>query len=410
MRTVKRNPFLSGVCAMLGGVFLWAGTAAADVTSDEAAGIVVFPKILVNDDIGVDTLIQLSNTSEEQVYVQCFYVNANSHCTNVPERVCNTNDDCSLDVVTLGAGGGATLPGGFCLPGWLEVDFAFQLTPRQPIAWIASEGLPFFPLDGIEKVGVDGLFNADSAIPPVSEDPFMGELKCIQVGPDGTPIDRNDLKGELTIVTANMELLDARGCNAVGIQAVEGAEGHGDNELVLGEEYNSCPNILILDHFFDDAVEPINSDVVRTHLTIVPCTEDFEIQDLGLFNITVQYLIFNEFEQRFSASRPVRCFSEIPLSDIDTRPRSLTDTDPASTGDLRSIFNINVQGTLTGQTRIRGVHPREDAPEGVGFGIIAVAEEFHRSDVDDLSSTVASACFNVHQSGVREHPDFIRIP
>ena len=32
MRTVKRNPFLSGVCAILGGVFLWAGAAAADVT------------------------------------------------------------------------------------------------------------------------------------------------------------------------------------------------------------------------------------------------------------------------------------------------------------------------------------------------------------------------------------------
>ena len=27
MRTVKRNPFLSGVCAVLGGVFLWAGAA-----------------------------------------------------------------------------------------------------------------------------------------------------------------------------------------------------------------------------------------------------------------------------------------------------------------------------------------------------------------------------------------------
>src|SRR6185503_6095932 len=170
----------------------WAGTAAADVTSDEAAGVVVFPKVVVNDDEGIDTFLQLSNTSGEQVYVQCFYVNANSHCTNDPELVCSTNDDCALDMVT-GTGGGATVPGGFCLPGWLEVDFQFQLTPHQPIAWIASEGEPFFPLDGIEKVGEGGHFNANSAIPPVAEDPFMGELKCIQVGPDGTPVDRNDL-------------------------------------------------------------------------------------------------------------------------------------------------------------------------------------------------------------------------
>ena len=44
MRTVKRNPFLSGVCAILGGLFVWAGAARADVASDRAAGILVVPK------------------------------------------------------------------------------------------------------------------------------------------------------------------------------------------------------------------------------------------------------------------------------------------------------------------------------------------------------------------------------
>ena len=395
MRTVKRNPFLSGVCAMLGGVFLWTGMAAGDVTSDEAAGIVVFPKIVWNARQGTDTLLQLSNTSGDLIYVQCFYVNANSHCTNSPTTVCSTNDDCSI--------GGA--PGGFCLPGWIETDFHFQLTAQQPIAWTASEGMPFFPLDGFEKVGVNGQFNQDSAIPPVPEQPFRGELKCIETSSDGSPVDRNDLKGEVTVVTANPDFLDARGYNAIGIQAIEGAND-GDKNLIIGEEYNGCPNILILDHFFDDAVEPINNDIVRTDLTLVPCNEDFATQTT--FTQTIQYLVFNEFVQRFSTSNKLNCFSETPLSDIDTRPRSLTDFDPASTGDLRSIFNVNVQGTLTGQTRIRATDP--GTPDNIGFGVIGVAEEFHRADVDSLDSVVGTDAFNIHQSGTRPRNDLIRIP
>jgi hypothetical protein len=92
--------------------------------------------------------------------------------------------------------------------------------------------------------------------------------------------------------------------------------------------------------------------------------------------------------------------------------RSFSDTNPASTGDLRSIFNANVQGTLTGQTRIRGVDPSLEDPanEFRGGGLIGVAEEFHRSNVNDLSSIVSSAAFNLHQSGLRERRNFITVP
>jgi hypothetical protein len=395
MRTVKRNPILSGVCAVLGGVFLWAGTAAADVTSDEAAALLVFPKLRLDSTQGIDSLIQISNTSEDVINVMCFYVNANSHCSNDPGRICRTNDDCAV--------------GGICIAGWIETDFRFQLTPRQPVFWKLSEGMAFFPLDGIEKVGEGGSFNEDSAVPPAPEDPFYGELKCIQVGDDGAPVDRNDLKGEATIVTANDTLLDARAYNAVGIQAIEGANNN-DKTLNIGEEYNDCPNILILDHFFDDAVEPINENIVRSDLTLVPCSQDFANQ--STFNLTVQFLVFNEFEQRFSTSTPINCFSELALSDIDTRDRAFNDYDPASTSDLRSIFNANVQGTLTGQTRIRGVDPDPTKPENAfrGGGLIGVAEEFHRSDVNDLRSVVSSAAFNIHQSGLRERSNYWLLP
>jgi hypothetical protein len=232
----------------------------------------------------------------------------------------------------------------------------------------------------------------------------MGELKCIEVGPDGAPIDRNDLKGEVTIVRVSETELDARGYNAVGLQAIEGAND-GDNTLVIGEEYSGCPAVLILNHFFDDAIEPINDNYVRTDLTLVPCSQDFRLQ--APFDSTVQFLVFNEFEQRFSASFRVNCFRETPLSDIDTRPRSLSDTLASSTGDYRSIFNVNVQGTLSGQTRIRGV---DDDSEEHGNGFIGVAEEFHRSSETDLSTIVGSAAFNIHQAGNREDNDRIQIP
>jgi hypothetical protein len=103
----------------------------------------------------------------------------------------------------------------------------------------------------------------------------------------------------------------------------------------------------------------------------------------------------------------LNCFRETPLSDIDTRPRSLSDTLASSTGDYRSIFNVNVQGTLSGQTRIRGTLSNS---EEHGNGLIGVAEEFHRSSEADLDTVVGSAAYNIHQFGVRQENDRVRIP
>jgi hypothetical protein len=110
--------------------------------------------------------------------------------------------------------------------------------------------------------------------------------------------------------------------------------------------------------------------------------------------VVAQYLVFNEFEQRFSTSRSVTCFQEIALSDIDTRP--------GTADDSFSIFNVNVQGTLTGQTIVRGVQTNDPLR---GTGLLAILEEFH---------TVGSARFsnagNVHQRGIRRQQDVILLP
>jgi hypothetical protein len=237
----------------------------------------------------------------------------------------------------------------------------------------------------------------------------MGELKCVQVGPDDAPVDRNDIKAEVTIVSADPPI-DARAYNAVGIQAVEGAND-GDNTLVIGgeePEYSGCPNVLILNHFFDDAVEPVSENYVKTHLTLVPCSQNFLLQDVALFNTTVQFLVFNEFEQRFSASRSLRCFKEFELCSLGTGlDRAINDYAADSNSCQRSVFSAFVSGTLTGQTRIRGV---DDGSPAHGNGLIGVAEEFYRDDADDLSSVVATAAFNIHQAGERENADFITMP
>lgn len=389
MRTVKWNPFLSGVCAFLGGVALTSGVALADVTSTNAAAILIYPKLLVDTTapgFQEDTLIQMTNTSAEPVNVRCYYVNANGHCSNT-FAVCNPNarNTCG--------------PNGLCIAGWIETDFAFRLSPKQPLVWQLSKGLPELPLAVLPGPG--GFFNTGS-IPPAPEDPMIGELKCVEVDEDERPVNRNSLVGEATIEkvvldeTPELDLtLDSRGYNALGVQAA--GENNGDDVLLLNDlEYNACPNLLVLDHFFDDAVLETGVDResrVRTKITFVPCSEDFLLQ--RPVSTVVQFLVYNEYEQRFSTSRKVTCLTEIEISDIDTR------FGPAD--DRASIFNVNVQGTLTGQTVMRGVvGPAQNPP--LGNGILAIAEECH----EDLETgTINTAAYALVQRGKRTQPDFM---
>lgn len=384
MRTVKWNPFLSGVLVLLGSSLLAAGAARADVTSTNPAAILIFPKLEVDTSSGIDTVVQITNTSSQPAHVRCFYINANGHCSADPSRVCNV--EYPPDVRDSGLRSNNCSPDyGFCIPGWTEVDFRFTLTPNQPVAWNVSTGLPQFPLATIPGPG--GHFNEQSGVPPAPEEPFRGELKCVLVGADEQPIDRNWLKGEATIVAR--QVLDIAIYNAIGIQAIAGANNR-DDTLVLGQEYNACPNIVEIIHYFDDAEEPAGGDTVRTELTFVPCSQDLNLQIPK--RITVQFLVFNEFEQRFSTSRPVECLTTVPLSDLVPRP--------GTSDDFASIFNVKVQGTLTGKTLARGVNDdSETAPGGETF--LVLVDEFHGD---------FSASYVAHQRGSRTQPDIIQLP
>lgn len=512
-------------------------TASAETTSDHPAAMLVFPKILVVTEGAegrVDTFVTISNVSSQPLNVLCFYVNATPRCDNgtgacFPERTCTGN----------------------CPPQWQQTDFRFRLTREQPTGWLVSQGAgvgcnrlgrcsgdgttvcednqdcgagdrctfdPCFPLNGEVPGGNPGQTNQGSLVPPSPEDPFIGELKCIVVDETGAPTDRNDLIGHATIgyIGRGGDFIDVAGYNPIGFPAIQGANNR-NLTLVMGgptganpgsnpadaacratnptscAEYEGCPNILILDHYFDGAVDPqalnrclpegvcaisggacgndsecidntcdggsgactvtgtpcgddgdcVNEcdattqdctlsgedcgpfgsngfcspttlDVrVVTEITMVPCTQDFE-EGIDFDNIdnsktVVQFLVFNEFEQRLSTSSEVTCFKETPLWGLDA-----SSSDPE-----RSIFSVGVGGTLTGQTRMRGVVGEGPNGKARGNALVAIAEEFRcagpiwefpRCSFISTENLVSSAARNVHFQGRRPQSDFIYLP
>jgi len=387
--------------AMLAGVMALHGTAAAQATvaSDRPAGLVIWPKIVVdtidafNQGRTVDTTIQFTNTSSSIRTIQCFIVDTTSRCNNGTNRF-STSEACREGQVPSDC-----LPGGACLPEWSETDFPVTLSPRQPFGWTASEGGTVPPAGGAPG----GSINPTDTV-------FTGEVKCVEVNSQAAalPINANDIKGEANIYevsTVNTGSVDVRSYNAIGVQTVlNDGSTQNDQVLCLGAtsgsaecataEYASCPAVLILNHFFDQSVPGFER---RTDLTLIPCSQNFAENDLTEQVVNaVQFLVYNEFEQRFSASTRFQCFRETQLSLIDSRP-----------GQERfSIWNVGVQGTLTGQTRIRSiVGPEND----VGHGVLAVAEQFREFVAVANGDEIGSAAFNLNYVGLNPgRGDFVR--
>lgn len=371
---------------LVGAALLLAGASSAQaqaIASDRPAGFVVFPQILsdpldaFNRGQTTETVIQLTNTDGTSVRaVHCFYVNATGQCAGGTNAIggvdCRTNADCS---------------GGTCIPGWSETNFTIQLTAEQPTGWLAST-----PRD------VDDPGAGEGRILGVPTDYFQGELKCVQVADPlvALPVNRNDLKGEATtyVVTRDpndpnaITSVDVRRYNAIGFPAL-GTPGvvQSDRTLCLGgngipsnvcenAEYAACPEKLIVNHLFQGALPGlIDAD---PSVTLVPCTEQLTDAD-NPTSVTVQMLVFNEFEQRFSLSTRVDCYRDIRLR------------------DLSILYAVGTQGTVAGQTVLRGV--ADGDPAAGGYGLIGIAEE---------GTQAGSTAYNIVYSGTRENAaDFV---
>jgi hypothetical protein len=422
--SASRSQWIGAVAALV--LVGWAAAARAQgvnvAASDLTGGYVVLPKIIVHTTGGTpavlpgqqatDTIIQMTNTNQtEQIRVDCWWVNANSHCGGCTSigcgPICDTNADCVA----------AGLPGLNCVAGWSVQDLTVQLTSGQPIGFLASSGLSQVPCDKknqpVPPLGPCIQTTTGSNVKAVPEDPFRGELKCVQVDENDVPVDGSDLKLEATIVSTTVPTTPpgptgettAASYNAIGFASDTTGTGDPADPLCLGSlppgntdacaaTYAPCPGVLILDHFFEGAT-PEFGGIVNTDLTLVPCSEDLGDPTVSSsFDVLAQMLVYNEFEQRFSTSAHVSCYRATTLADIDTVRGPL--------GDQFSVFSVGVEGTLTGQTRIRGVQ----GPDGrLGYGLLGVACENYRTVPG--GPVVATDAFNLHHSGFRPAGDAV---
>ncbi len=350
-----------GLCGVLVSVLALASVTRAEVSTDVSGSVLVFPKVVWTGGTAAtsrDTVIQISNTSNNMVHAHCFYVNA--------QLVNGT-------------------------PIWQVTDFTIWLTRQQPTHWVASLGRAVNPSDGF---GQDGSGIDPGAIPPVPPG-FEGELKCIQTDVVGTPFGGNSLKGEELIRSGDGDVSKA---NAVAILAnPDLAANDPANELLLDNtpnhdgEYNSCPNTWLIDHFVDGTPDPVVSNLnplwcaddddcpIRTYLTLIPCTQDFE--NAVPATVTVQFSIVNELEQIFSASTTVTCWETFRLADVDAPTGSCTEDASTCVRDQQcidrnagfcqksSVFSLGRLGTSTAFTRV--------TPVDLDGGVITYAEQVH---------------------------------
>jgi len=334
-----------GLAALVG----WgvnARLAEARVTTEQSASILVFPKVIAT--ASRDTVIQITNTSNNMRHAHCFYVDGSPVNPELP-------------------------PGPFNPPRWVETDFDIWLTRQQPTHWVVSTGRWDDPTDASCRAvacnpgnsgGSNGTADCCDAgfdpgrIPPMGPN-FTGELKCIEVDASGFPVPGNSLKGEATLVDRDAgSSFDVSKYNAIGLKGFD--TNNMDGVLCLGggvnascpsgAEYEACPQTWILDTPSIGAENPVLGEGSRAsvELTVVPCSQNFETQELT--SVTLQFAITNEYEQTFSASTTVTCWATWALDDINP------------------IFDVNAVGGNVLQTRIR-------AAAGTPRGIMAVVEE-----------------------------------
>ena len=109
MRRQRGLVELMGLAALVG--LGLARPVAAAVTTEQSASILVFPKVI--SDGTRDTIIQITNTSNNMRHAHCFYVNGALTNPSLPVGPLNP-------------------------PLWTEIDFDIWLTKQQPTHWVVS--------------------------------------------------------------------------------------------------------------------------------------------------------------------------------------------------------------------------------------------------------------------------------
>jgi len=428
MRTVKWSALLSGFCAFALAMGVMTSSAHAIVTTERGASILAFPKVLSTG--AADTIIQIANTSNNMVHARCFYVNAADDDFGNPQwqvtdfhiwltkqqptswqvstgRFIRNDDSCE------------TVDGG-------DLNGLFEPDEDCAQAGLDPGAVPPVP-EGF--TGELKCVEVDVSDNPLGGNHLKGEATIKTQGDGAWDTAKYNAVGilgtEIAGETGNELLLDQPS----------------DTEDVIGQ-YNACPNQLIVNHFAELSTDPtvlsagmggmcsgvvaalstlapsngdpctVDADCCEpddeaciatcdggpevelddegnvlavtsatlTELTLVPCSQNYEdpFSSVSENAVTVQFEIYNEFEEAFSFSTTVECWKKFFLFQLD-----------APFNPENSLWAFNQLGSLGVQTRI--------IPNPGEGGVIGVAGIVRA----DSTSTQARTLMNIHMEGDR---------
>lgn len=457
MGVLKRKSWLAHLVVALALVVLSGARAGAVVgqisgtSTDRGGTLILFPKVIA--DGTRDTMIQITNTMNTERQAHCIYVNGAGFCASNPEpELCSPPPARSS---------GCSNPTDICEPFWQELNFDISLTRQQPTIWRVSTGRTINPSDpengncteisvgGVTRQSCPGLDPGFDV--PLPFQPFRGELKCHETDSNGgAPMAGNAFKGEAIIETLGSIPPQVSAYNSINIEADSNAVGQNTGDLALklnGAEFNVCPDVMEFSNYAHLAQDPIAADSgfghcndvgrcsgganpgssctlpaglecvggtcngcpVRTEITFIPCTQNFE---LGVpIPTTVQVRSIDELETSQSAAFTLNCWANLSLDEIN--PSIFNEF---NRGDF---LKTRVFTTSTGRRCLRGsvfTDPNADpnysctsnADCGAGGvcgpqpGVLAIVEEFH--DWDGSIAGIAApgtAASNGHMIGQR---------
>jgi len=348
------------LCTALGTLLLLAANdAVAQLAVGQAASILFFPKVIA--DGTRDTVITISNTSNNARMARCFYVNAVLLNPELPE--------------------GPTNP-----PLWQETAFDIFLTKQQPTHWVASRGRARDPSDppcSPMRADCDGAGLDPGVIPPLAT--FRGELRCVETDASDAPLPGNSFIGSATLTDvasgaiAPYAAVGSAGMNTNDLDDTLCLGGAVSEQCPSGAEYEGCPTEWYLNNLTDGARDDVDGgdSSVYTELTVVSCAANFA--DLPPTTLQVEFLVTNAFEQSFSVDTAVTCWANSRLADVS------------------DVFTRTYLGSDYAQIRFRSV----------GGGSVAVAEQFHQTG--GAVSTSRSTAVNLHHD-TGAHADVIVLP
>lgn len=395
MRTLKWRAFLSGLCVTAAVLGMTVVDARADITIERGASILAFPKVLA--DGGTDTLIQITNVSNSMVHAHCFYVNAQLRFPDLPENPATGNTplwqetDFWIWLTKQQPTHWLVSSGRFVNP--LDNCFAGN---QIDVENCENAGLDPGAVPPVAEnfVGELRCIEVDAAGVPIGGNHFKGEA-TLKSGGDVAKYNAIGIEGSEFVGQTGQTLL---------LNTPKGAEPED------GQQYNACPARLVVNHLAEGATDPVILQNLRggiceprdelsqgssagmmngtpcqtdadcagleanggqgdeqdficdqgsqieaggalalrsatvNDLTIIPCSADYENQIPG--RVKIQFLVYNEFEQSFSASTSVECWKNFFLYEVD-----------AATNPERSVFSFASLGSTAAKTVLTPIDP-----------------------------------------------------